>query len=210
MSDEFTPEWAKHAIWYQIFPERFANGDPSNDPTPESLIGARAGPTEGWQVHPWTSDWYAPQPYERRAGGDIWEHLPHRRYGGDLAGILQRLDYLQELGVNALYLNPVFASPSHHKYDAATHIHIDPHFGPDPSGDRAIIARERPDDPATWQWTSADRLALGLMAEVHRRGMHLIFDGVWNHVGVNHWAYRDVLERQQALALRGLVQAQRL
>jgi glycosidase len=203
MQPDFTPAWAKHAIWYQIFPERFANGDPTNDPTPASLIGARAGgDTEGWQAHPWTADWYELQPYEKKNGRNIWFNLPHRRYGGDVAGIIQRLDYLQDLGVNALYLNPVFESPSHHKYDGATFHHIDPHFGPDPDGDRRLIAGEVPEDPHTWVWTSADRLMLELIGKVHARGMRIIFDGVFNHVGLNHWAFRDVQEKQQQSRFR--------
>lgn len=115
---DFAPDWARRAIWYQIFPERFRNGDSSNDPTPESVKGSQHGDhTEGREVHPWTSDWYELQPYERRVSDDLWYHLYRRRYGSDLQGILDKLDYLQELGINALYLNPVFEAPSAHKYD---------------------------------------------------------------------------------------------
>jgi cyclomaltodextrinase / maltogenic alpha-amylase / neopullulanase len=202
--DSFTPEWARHAVWYQIFPERFCNGDPSNDPTPESLHGSlHGGPLHpGWRTHPWTSDWYALQPWERASGKALMDNLPDRRYGGDIAGILQRLPYLQELGVNALYLNPVFDAPSHHKYDAATLHHIDAHFGPDPAGDRALMALEVPEDPATWVWTSADRLMLKLIAQAHARGMRVIFDGVFNHVGVRHWAFMDVVKHQRKSRFR--------
>jgi glycosidase len=202
--EDFTPEWARHAVWYQIFPERFCNGDPSNDPTPDSLNGAlHGGPLHpGWRTHPWTSDWYALQPWERASGKALMDNLPDRRYGGDIAGILTRLPYLQELGVNALYLNPVFDAPSHHKYDAATLHHIDPHFGPDPAGDRALMALEVPDDPATWVWTSADRLMLKLIAQVHARGMRIIFDGVFNHVGVRHWAFLDLVQKQRKSRFR--------
>ena len=193
----FVPEWAKQAIWYQIFPERFRNGDPKNDPTVEDLHGSYPHDhTSPWQVHPWTSDWYKLQPYEAANGHSIWFNLQRRRYGGDLQGILDKLDYLQDLGINALYLNPVFASPSSHKYDGATYHHIDPNFGPDPAGDRKIISAETGHNPATWQWTSADRLMLRLIQEVHRRSMHLILDGVFNHVGLNHWAFQDVKEKQ--------------
>jgi cyclomaltodextrinase len=202
---DFTPEWARHAVWYQIFPERFANGDPGNDPTPASLNGSlHGGPLHpGWRTHPWTSDWYAMQPWERASGKPLRANLPDRRYGGDIAGILQRLPYLQELGVNAIYLNPVFDAPSHHKYDASTLHHIDAHFGPDPAGDRALMALETPDDPATWVWTSADRLMLKLIAQVHARGMRIIFDGVFNHVGVTHWAFADLVKRQRKSLFRG-------
>lgn len=198
-ASHFVPEWAKGIVWYQIFPERFRNGDPANDPTRESLDGAWPHDTgEPWQVHPWTSDWYAQEPYEQAKGGPIWFHLQRRRYGGDLQGIIDSLDYLVDLGVGGLYLNPIFDSPSSHKYDGKTYHHVDVHFGPDPAGDRRIIAAEIPHDPATWKWTTADRLALRLVNEAHRRGLRIIFDGVWNHVSLRHWAFRDVVARQQA------------
>ncbi len=194
----FVPQWAKQAVWYQIFPERFRNGDPSNDPTLENIRGAYPhDTTSAWHIHPWTADWYELQPYERANGRDLEFNQQRRRYGGDLQGIIDKLDYLQDLGVNALYLTPVFESPSAHKYDGATYHHIDPNLGPDPLGDRKLIAREVGHDPATWQWTAADQLALRLIAEVHRRNMRIIFDGVFNHTGRNHWAFRDVVARQQ-------------
>lgn len=195
---DWVPDWARRVVWYQIFPERFRNGDPGNDPTVADQAGSWPhDPTSPWQVHPWTSDWYALQPYERANGRNIWFNLQRRRYGGDLQGILDQLDYLQDLGVTALYLNPVFWAPSSHKYDGATYHHIDPTFGPDPAGDDALIARETPDDPRTWVWTAADRLACRLIGEVHRRGMYIIFDGVFNHMGLNSFAFRDVVANQQ-------------
>lgn len=195
----FVPAWAAHAVWYQILPERFANGDPKNDPTLESLAGGRLAPgaDDDWRVTPWTADWYAMQPGETAPGKDKWMAIHDRRYGGDLAGIIARLPYLKDLGVTAIYLNPVFDAPSHHKYDGASLHHVDPHLGPDPQGDRALMATETPDDPATWTWTAADLLLLRLIDEVHAHGMRIILDGVFNHVGVNHWAFKDLLEHQQ-------------
>lgn len=199
---EFVPEWAKRVVWYQIFPERFWNGNPGNDPRVEDLNNSWPhNHTAGWQIHPWTADWYRRLPYENH-DESLWLALRRRRYGGDLQGILDRLDYLSDLGVTALYLNPVFEAPSEHKYDGATYHHIDPNFGPDPDGDRALMAAETPDDPATWVWTAADKLALQLIAEVHRRGMRIIFDGVFNHMGLNSWAFRDVVKNQQASKFR--------
>jgi len=199
MTNSFVPEWAKHVVWYQIFPERFWNGDPSNDPTVQAQSNSWPHDVASpWQVHPWTSDWYELQPYEKRNGRDIWFNIQRRRYGGDLQGIFERLDYLQDLGVTALYLNPVFDAPSSHKYDGATYHHIDPYFGPDPEGDRRLIATETFDDPRTWVWTSADKLMLELIAEVHRRGMRIIFDGVFNHMGLNSVAFRDVVKHGSA------------
>ena len=117
-----TGEWvsgrAKRAIWYQIFPERFCNGDPANDPTLADTVGAWPHDQQSpWQVHPWTSDWYALQPYEATNGQGFFFNAVRRRYGGDLQGILDKLHYLQDLGVTSLYLNPIFESSSHHKYD---------------------------------------------------------------------------------------------
>ncbi len=196
--EEFVPEWAKKVVWYQIFPERFRNGDPDNDPTLESIDGAYPQDVKSkWQIHPWTSDWYELLPYEKKNGKDIWFNLQRRRYGGDIQGIIDKLVYLKELGIGAIYLNPVFWSPSLHKYDAATYHHIDPHFGPDAAGDIKMIESEIPDDPETWVWTSADKLFLKLIDEVHKRDMKIIIDGVFNHMGLNSWAFKDVVKNQQ-------------
>ncbi|MSU64395.1 MAG: glycoside hydrolase family 13 protein [Pedosphaera sp.] len=180
--------WFSDAVWYQIFPERFRNGDASNDPLAASLEGTWPYfvPT-GWKIVPWTSDWYQLQPWERDGRG-FYTHAQLRRYGGDIQGILDKLDYLQTLGVNALYLNPVFDSASLHKYGATMYHHIDRHFGPDPEGDSRIIAAEDAADPATWRWTAADQLFVKLIREVHRRDMRIIIDGVFNHVGIPFWA----------------------
>ncbi len=192
------PGWARGIVWYQIMSERFRNGDPNN--TPRAIDQKNAWPHDHkspLERHPWGSDWYRLQPYEQENGKNLWLNLQRRRYGGDLQGIIDQLDYLQDLGIGALYLNPVFEAPSAHKYDGATYHHVDPNFGPDPDGDRAIIARETPHDPSTWEWTSADEQLLMLIEEVHRRGMYIVLDGVFNHMGLNSWVYQDVLVRQQ-------------
>jgi glycosidase len=192
------PQWAKEAVWYQIFPERFNNGDKSNDPKPEDMEGAWPYFTpEGWQIHPWTSDWYKLQPWEKKTGFDFYRNAGLRRYGGDIRGIIDKLDYLKELGITAIYLNPVFESPSLHKYDASMYHHIDNNFGPDPEGDKAIWEKENPADPSTWQWTSADKLFLELIKEAHKRGIKIIIDGVFNHTGNNFWAFKDIVKNQQ-------------
>ena len=196
--EEFVPEWAKKVIWYQIFPERFRNGDTSNDQTIKDIGGSYPHDVNSpWQIHPWTSDWYEIQPYEKQNGKDIWFNLQRRRYGGDLQGVIDKLDYLQDLGITALYLNPIFEAPSLHKYDGATFHHVDPNFGPNPGGDRELIKREIPDDPSTWVWTSADKLFLELVKQVHQRKMYIIIDGVFNHMGLNSWAFMDVVKNQQ-------------
>jgi cyclomaltodextrinase len=193
------PAWAADAVWYQIFPERFRNGDPTNDPTAHDIIGFTDEPAPpGWQPTPWGHDWYAREPWAAATGKDFYGTAQFRRYGGDLQGLLDKLDYLQELGVTALYLNPINDAPSLHKYDARNYTHVDRNFGPDPRGDETRIAAEDPGDPATWTWTAADSLFLHLIREVHERGMRIIMDYSWNHTGITFWAWRDVLANQQA------------
>ncbi|OGU34850.1 MAG: alpha-amylase [Ignavibacteria bacterium GWB2_35_6b] len=192
------PEWAKHAVWYQIFPERFNNGDTLNDPKPIDMEGGWPYQTpEEWHTTPWTSDWYKFQPWEKTNGHDFYWNAGTRRYGGDLQGVLDKLDYLQELGITAIYFNPVFESPSLHKYDATMYHHIDNNFGPDPEGDRKIWTEENPEDRATWKLTSADKLFLKLIDELHKRNMKIIIDGVFNHVGSTFWAFKSLQEKQQ-------------
>lgn len=196
---ETVPQWAKSAVWYQIFPERFRNGDPSNDPKLKDIIGADpAEMPKEWQIHPWGSDWHKLQPYEVKNGEpELWKHILRRRYGGDFQGIIDKLDYIKQLGFNAIYLNPVFDSPSLHKYDGASYHHADPNFGPDPEGDRRLIESENPLDPSTWVWTKADELLLKLIKECHKREIKVILDGVFNHMGVTSFAFQDLLKNQE-------------
>ena len=192
-SSNGSTEWSKAGIWYQIFPERFRNGDISNDPTIETLNGTWPfDPVEEWQISPWGSDWYKMQKWELKTGKDFYYVAQRRRYGGDIQGIIDKLDYLEDLGVNALYLNPVFESPSLHKYGATLLHHIDNNFGPNPELDLSIWNNENPASPEEWKWTSADKLFLELIKECHSRGMKIIIDGVFNHVGLNFWALNDV------------------
>lgn len=185
------PEWAKHVIWYQIFPERFYNGDPSNDPG-----RTRVGGPKGWEISSWTGDWYKRADWEKSLGKDFRDGVFKRRYGGDLQGIIDKLDYLKELGIGGIYLNPVFDAVSLHKYDTSYYHHIDRFFGPDPKGDVEIMNQEDPKDPGTWQWTSADMMFLKLIEEVHKREMRIIIDGVFNHTGTDFWAFKDVKKYQ--------------
>ncbi|RZJ65536.1 MAG: alpha-amylase [Flavobacterium sp.] len=198
-AQQFTPDWSKGIVWYQIFPERFNNGDPSNDPKVADQNGAYPfDDTSAFQIHPWMSDWYELQPYEKQNGKDIYYNIQRRRYGGDLQGIIDKLDYIKSLGVDAIYLTPIFWSPSSHKYDALCYHHVDPTFGPDPAGDVEMMKKENPLDAKTWVWTKADLLALKLIKEAHARNMRIIFDGVFNHMGVKSFAFQDVEKNQQA------------
>jgi len=202
-SQNFTPEWSKKIVWYQIFPERFRNGNTAGNPTKESIEGTY--PFDNfpeWQCSDWGSDWYKLQPWEKRnlekfPNKGFWTQVYKRRYGGDLQGIIDKLDYLKELGIGGIYLNPVFHSPSLHKYDGTSYHHIDPYLGANPVGDLELISKENPENPASWCWTSADLLAIKLIEEVHQRNMYIIFDGVFNHVGFNNFAFQDLLKNEK-------------
>jgi cyclomaltodextrinase len=179
-----TPNWAKHAIWYQIFPERFRNGDPANDPNDHDYE----------HDVKWTSDWWKAQPGEEpgdenfyKGKGNVWK----RRYGGDVQGLIQALPYLRKLGINAIYLNPMFEADSMHKYDTTDYRHIDDNFGF--KGDIVQLHGET-EDPSTWQWTKTDKLFLEFVAQAHAMGFKVILDGVFNHVGRSNWAFQDVLK----------------
>jgi glycosidase len=193
------PDWAKYAIWYQIFPERFYNGDPKNDPDTLSIKIEPVGmiPPAGWTLTHWTNDWYSMEDWAKKSGKSFGEMSQYRRYGGDLQGIISKLDYLTTLGINAIYFNPLNDAPSLHKYDARHYHHIDVNLGPDPAGDRKIIASEKFNDPATWKWTSADKLFLKLIKECKKRGIRIIMDYSWNHTGVLFPAWQDLLKNQQ-------------
>ena len=191
------PDWAQEAIWYQIFVERFRNGDANNDPRPDSMRGAYPGHIpRDWAITPWGHDWYQPDPWAHSYDGDFYKAVAARRYGGDLQGVIDQLDYLQTLGVTAIYFNPLNDAPSLHKYDARNYRHIDRHLGPDPDGDAKLMAGEEPDRPETWQWTAADRMFLQLIEQLHRRNMRLILDYSWNHTGTTFWAWRDLVQHQ--------------
>jgi len=193
------PGWAKEAVWYQVFVERFNNGDKKNDPRAEDIAIAPLNviPPDDWAITPWTKSWYEPDPWATKAGLSFNHAIQLRRYGGDLQGLLDKLDYLQDLGINALFLNPINHAPSLHKYDASSYHHIDANFGPDPDGDLALMATEDPLDPTTWKWTAADKLFLKVIQEAHKRKMHIIMDYSWNHTGTRFWAWQDILKNQE-------------
>ncbi|MEO1052294.1 MAG: alpha-amylase family glycosyl hydrolase [Bacteroidota bacterium] len=195
----FVTDWAQDAVWYQLFPERFRNGDPNNDPTRASLEAPpfNNAPAD-WELSSWTAEWYARSDWEQGLGNNFYANgVFLRRYGGDLQGVIDKLDYLEELGINAIYFNPVFWGPSLHKYDVASYHHIDPHFGPDPEGDLALMEGET-ENPATWSWTKADSLFLELLQQAKAKNIRIIVDGVFNHSGRGFFAFQDLLENQQA------------
>ena len=140
-----TPAWSKGALMYQIFVDRFYNGDEANDVQDEEYI-------------------YLGTPVKHRS----WDELPEtfdvaNFYGGDLRGVLQKLDYLQSMGVEVIYFNPIFTSPSNHKYDTEDYRQVDKHFG-------------------------GNEVFAELVSEMHKRGMKVILDGVFNHCSErNRW-----------------------
>ncbi|MEZ6083367.1 MAG: alpha-amylase family glycosyl hydrolase [Phycisphaerae bacterium] len=165
------PAWAADAIWYQVFVSRFANGEPANDP----------GGTLAW-----TREW---EQFQSGEEGTLRSQLLDRRYGGDLQGLQDKLDYLANLGVNAIYLNPVFQANTQHKYDTSDHRHIDDSFG---FMDSRLKLSGETQDPATWKFSESDRLFLDLLKNAHARGIRVMIDGVFNHVGQSFWAWEDV------------------
>jgi cyclomaltodextrinase / maltogenic alpha-amylase / neopullulanase len=198
------PNWAKTAIWYQIFVERFYNGDKSNDPMPENT---NVPPIDviypsDWAITPWTSDWYTQENWAKKSGKSFNDMLQYRRYGGDLQGVLNKLDYLKELGINSIFINPINDAPSLHKYDARNYHHIDVNFGGNPKADNALILTENPNDPSTWHWTSSDMYFLKVIEEAHKRGIKVIMDFSWNHVGTMFWAWQDILKNQEKSAYK--------
>ncbi len=120
-----------------------------------------------------------------------------RRYGGDLQGVLDKVAYIDSLGITAIYFNPLNDAPSMHKYDPRHWRHIDRNFGPDPAGDVARMALETPDDPKTWRMTAADSLFLEVIEAFHQRGIRVILDYSWNHTGHTFWAFEDLRRRGQ-------------
>lgn len=180
-----TPDWAKGAVMYQIFVDRFFNGDPSNDVETGEYFYVD-GLTE--KVDNW---------YRRPSGVGVREF-----YGGDLEGVRKKLDYLQNLGVEVLYFNPIFVSPSNHKYDCQDYEHIDPHYGkivvdagealPEGCKDnrKALKYISRVVDKRNLE--ASDEFFAKFVEEVHARGMKVILDGVFNHCGsFNKWMDRE-------------------
>lgn len=186
-----TPAWAKGAVMYQIFVDRFCNGDPSNDVEDGEYvyIGEPVCKVKDWNEFP--------------AAMDI-----RRFHGGDLQGVLDKLDYLEELGVEVIYFNPLFVSPSNHKYDIQDYDYIDPHYGviiedggevlPEGEKDntRATKYQKRTGDIRNLK--ASNRLFAKLVEEMHTRGMRVILDGVFNHCGsFNKWMDRERIYEPQ-------------
>lgn len=194
-SDIFeTPDWAKRAVWYQIMVDRFRDGDPANNP--EHTAASSTGRQK--VTHPWGAPWYVEQPYEREGDKSFWQWSMYERlFGGDFAGVIEKLDYLRDLGVTAIYLNPIFESFNSHKYNARSFVFADDGYGVAGEFDKSV-AKVDLIDASTWVFNKSDRKLLELIEECHERGMKIIFDGVFNHVGDDSVYFLDVKENGRA------------
>ncbi len=172
-----TPEWLQGGLIYQIFTDRFCNGKPSNDqdfrepyyaanvkPEPGEILGTNR---EYFRL---ITDWKDIQPLRQSP----WQEpgIPdwHCFYGGDIAGVIQKLDYLKDMGINIIYFNPLWEAKSNHKYDAADFAKPDPHFA-----------------------TEAELKEL--LALAHANGIRVILDVAFNHSGESFWAFQDTVEK---------------
>lgn len=180
-----TPQWAKGAVIYQIFVDRFCNGDSSNDVLSNEYmyIGEKTVKAEDWYQYP--------------AAMDV-----RTFYGGDLQGVLDKLDYLEDLGIDAIYFNPLFVSPSNHKYDSQDYDNIDPHIGKIVHEEGELLRDEQRENREASRYINrvtgrdnleaSNRLFIRLVEEAHKRGIKVIIDGVFNHCGsFNKWLDRE-------------------
>lgn len=186
-----TPDWAKGAVMYQILVDRFRNGDPTNDVLDNEYhyICTMSRQIRDWDQLP-------------NADFGVAEF-----YGGDLEGVRSKLHYLRSLGVEVIYFNPLFVSPSNHKYDIADYDHIDPHYGkivkdegevlPDGEYNNARAERFicRVTDKENLE--ASNRFFADFIAEAHAKGIRVILDGVFNHCGsFNKWMDREGIYRE--------------
>jgi len=179
------PEWAKGAVMYQIYVDRFNNGDPTNDVLTNEYeyIGDKSVQVTDWDKYPATMG-------------------VREFYGGDLQGVLDKMDYLKDLGIDVIYFNPLFVSPSNHKYDIQDYDYIDPHFGKivDDRGD--LLRDDQHENREATRYINrvtnlanleaSNELFAHVVEEAHKRGMKVILDGVFNHCGsFNKWLDRE-------------------
>lgn len=182
---QHVPRWAKGAVMYQIYVDRFCNGDPSNDVLTDeyNYIGEHVTRVEDWNKYP--------------AVMGVREF-----YGGDLQGVLDKMDYLQDLGIDVIYFNPLFVSPSNHKYDIQDYDYIDPHFGKIVDDEGELLAPGQKENRFASRYINrvankknleaSNEMFIRVVEEAHKRGMKVILDGVFNHCGsFNKWLDRE-------------------
>ncbi|MBO5509374.1 MAG: glycoside hydrolase family 13 protein [Lachnospiraceae bacterium] len=185
------PDWAKGAVFYQIFVDRFCNGDQTNDVLDNEYCYIGEGTRR-------ITDW-----------GKLPDSMDVRCfYGGDLQGVMDKLDYLRDLGVDVIYLNPIFVSPSNHKYDIQDYDYIDPHFGKIVHDEGECLKGDSKINKESTRYIdrvtnkenleASNQLFIKLVQEVHKRGMKIILDGVFNHCGsFNKWLDRECIYENQ-------------
>ena len=180
-----TPKWAKGAVMYQIYVDRFYNGDPTNDvlSSEYQYINDKTVHVEDWSKYP--------------AVMGVREF-----YGGDLQGVLDKMDYLQDLGIDVIYFNPLFVSPSNHKYDIQDYDYIDPHVGRIVSDNGELLRPDQQENHFASRYIdrvtnkanleASNELFAKVVGEAHKRGIKVILDGVFNHCGsFNKWMDRE-------------------
>jgi alpha-glucosidase len=186
-----TPEWAKGAVMYQILVDRFYNGDATNDVLKDEYYYIRSNSqhVENWDKCP-----------ENFSVAEF--------YGGDLEGVRQKLDYLKDLGIEAIYFNPLFVSPSNHKYDIQDYDYIDPHYGKIVVDEGELLTGNDRENKNASRYIcrvtdkrnleASNELFAQLVTEAHERGIRVILDGVFNHCGsFNKWLDREKIYEGQ-------------
>jgi len=190
-----TPLWSRSAIMYQIYVDRFCNGDPYNSVKSYeyTYLGVKVSQKKNWNEAP--------------AAEDI-----RNFYGGDLQGVINKLPYLKSLGIEAIYFNPIFVSPSNHKYDIQDYDHIDPHIGKIvEDGGRLLTRSETTNENASMykirttsqkNLEASDMLFKELVEKAHSMGIKVILDGVYNHCGAfNKWLDKEKLYEKDGKSL---------
>ena len=180
-----TPNWAKGAVMYQIYVDRFNNGDPTNDVLTNEYeyIGDKTVHVDDWNKYPATMG-------------------VREFYGGDLQGVIDKMDYLKDLGIDVIYFNPLFVSPSNHKYDIQDYDYIDPHFGKIVHDEGELLRDDQHENREATRYIdrvtnienleASNQLFVKVVEEAHKRGMKVILDGVFNHCGsFNKWLDRE-------------------
>jgi len=186
-----TPTWAKGAVMYQIYVDRFCNGDKSND-----VLTNEYTYLDGFSEQ--VTDW---EKYPAQMG-------VREFYGGDLQGVLDKMDYLEDLGVDVIYFNPLFVSPSNHKYDIQDYDYIDPHIGKIVEDEGELLSEDKKENRFATRYIkrvtdkknleASNELFAKVVKEAHKRGMKVILDGVFNHCGsFNKWLDRERIYEDQ-------------
>lgn len=187
-----TPDWAKGAVMYQIMVDRFCNGDTTNDVVDNeyAYIGRGVEAVKDWSENPATDG-------------------TRQFYGGDLQGVMDKMEYLRELGVEVIYFNPIFVSPSNHKYDIQDYDYVDPHFGKIVKDGGTPIGQQESTNANADKYKirtgslenleASNELFIKLVEKAHENNIKIIIDGVFNHCGsFNKWMDKEELYRDNA------------